>query len=321
MSPRWTALPAARSKAPVLQIRLFLVLGVLILAASFGLISLVAWINVKPTPPTPTPVSASASATVATNYLLGQSTVVPVAPVAATTAGVQWTLDQTLGLSPNSPTGTRDLYSLVLDKSGSHPYGFTITTYGPTGATVDVETDYYVAVTNYGTFVVAVPMYLTATGSQLAALPSLSAYAPVASGTNTGLDYHLLTGYEAPSSAMNAAVQSWAQAYVTGTPTLASIVLAPNIASPDYESLTGFTLTSATALGAVPGAGVDAGYVYVRVRLVIASTSANGVSLTMDTDLMLQQTTAQPAYKAVAWGPTGSAGSLVPYQTNLYTNQ
>ena len=120
---------------------------------------------------------------------------------------------------------------------------------------------------------------------------------------------------------MDAAVQSWAQAYVTGSPSLASVVLAPNIANPDYQSLTNFSLTSATALGAVPGTGTDAGYVYVRVRLVIRSTSANGVSLTMDTNLMLQQTTAQPAYKAVAWGPTGSAASLVPYQTNLYTNQ
>jgi hypothetical protein len=321
MSPRWTALPAARSKAPVLQIRLALVLGALVLSACFGIISLFAWLSVKPTPPTPTPVSASASATVATNYLLGQPTVVPVAPVAATTAGVQWTLDQTLGLPPNSPVGTRYLYSLVLDKSGSHSYGYTITSYGPTGATVDVETDYYVAVTNYGTFVVAVPMYLTATGPQLAALPSLSPYAPTASGSNTGLDYHLQSGFEAPTSPMNDAVQSWAQAYVTGTPSLASIVLAPNIASPDYQSLSGFKLTSATALGAVPGSGTDAGYVYVRVRLVILSTSANGVSLTMDTDLMLQQTTDQPAYKVVAWGPTGSAGSLVPYQTDLYTNQ
>ena len=165
--PRWTALPASRSKAPILQIRLFLVLGALILAAVLGVVSTVAWLNVKPTPPTPTPVSQSASATVATNYLLGQSTVVPVAPVASTSNGAQWTLDQTLGQAPNSPVGTRYLYSLVLDKSGSHPYGYTITTYGPVGAVVNVETDYYVAVTNYGTFVVSVPMYLTASGPQL----------------------------------------------------------------------------------------------------------------------------------------------------------
>ena len=323
MPSRWTALPANRSKAPVLQVRLFLVLGVLGIAALLGLISTFAWLNVKPTPPTPTPQTQSASETVATNYLLGQNTVVPVAPPATNGDGIQWTLDQSLGLSPTSVKGPRDLYSLVLDKSGNHPNGYTVTTYGVTGDISYVETDYYIAVTNYGTFVVSVPMYITSAGAQLAALPALTPYTPTASGNNSGLDYHIYAGYEAPTAAMSDALQDWASAYVTGNPSLDSVVAPPNITDPNYQSLSGFSLVpgSATAIGAVPGTGAYVDYVYLRARLAIRSSSANGVTLTMDYDLMLQETTVQPTYKVVAWGPAGSAASLVPYQTNLPANQ
>src|ERR1022692_1741798 len=104
---RWSALPAARSKAPVLQIRLFVILGALLVAAAAGILSTFAWMNVKPTPATPSPQATTVSATVASNCLLGQSTVVPVAAPDTSSVAAPWTLDSGLGLAPGSPVGTR----------------------------------------------------------------------------------------------------------------------------------------------------------------------------------------------------------------------
>jgi len=41
----WSAIPAARSTAPVLKIRLALVLGALLLSAAMGIVSTMAWIS------------------------------------------------------------------------------------------------------------------------------------------------------------------------------------------------------------------------------------------------------------------------------------
>jgi hypothetical protein len=251
--------------------------------------------------------------TVATDYLLGLPTQVPVAAPAQSTNGNQWSNDQNLAAAGSSKD--RKLYSLVLFDGGNHPNGYTITTYGVTGALTYVETDYYVASTNYGTFTVAVPMYLTPAGPELAALPALSPYTPSATSGNDGLDYHILPSYIAPTQPMVTATQDWATAYVNGSPSLFSVM--QPVSGANYTSLTGFKLISSTSIGEVPGTGNYGNYVYERARLVMASTSANGVTLTMDYDLMLQEVTQQPTYRVVAWGPAGSAASLVPYQTNL----
>ncbi len=310
---RWSAIPAARSKAPALQLRLFLVLALLGLSSAAGLLSAFAWLNVKPATATPSPTALTAAETVATDYLLGIPTPVPVAPVAQNTTGAQWTMNQSLG---SSGAGTRTIYSLVLDKSGSHPYGYDLSVYGQAPSTIYVETDHFVAVTNLGTFDVAVPMYLTAAGPELAALPSLSPYTPAATPGATALDYHVEPGFEAATPQMNSAAQAWAQAFTTSAAAVATVVATPG-ADTNFQYLPGFSLVSATALGAVPGVGSDAGYVYLRERLVVRSTSANGVTLTMDYDLMLANTSLAINYKVVAWGPAGSAASLIPYQTNL----
>jgi hypothetical protein len=317
---RWSALPAARSKAPVLQIRLYVVLGLLLISAAAGIVSTIAWMNVKPATATPQPDTATASATVATDFLLGQPTPIPVAPPATSTNGAQWTLDPTLGVTTPVALGTRELYSLTLDKSGSHGYGYTITTYGSAPNVTYVETDYYVAVTNYGTFDVAVPMYITPAGPELAALPTLLPYTPQASGTLNGLDYHTEPGYETAPAAVATAAQTWAQDYVGNSSALGTEVANPS-GDTDYAGLSGFTLISATPIGAVPGTGTDAPYIYLRERLVISPASAKGVTLSMDFDLMLTTPTSGNVYNVVAWGPAGSANSLVPYQTNLATNQ
>jgi hypothetical protein len=47
--PTWSAIPAARSSAPVLKIRLAVVLGALLLAAAAGIFSSIAWLSAPAT--------------------------------------------------------------------------------------------------------------------------------------------------------------------------------------------------------------------------------------------------------------------------------
>ncbi|MFM7088855.1 MAG: hypothetical protein ACKOW9_05000 [Candidatus Paceibacterota bacterium] len=49
-NPKLTAVPSARSRLPVLQIRLALILGTLLFASLMGVVSTVAWISNKPAP-------------------------------------------------------------------------------------------------------------------------------------------------------------------------------------------------------------------------------------------------------------------------------
>lgn len=303
---RWSAIPAARSKAPILQIRLFAVVGVLILSALMGIFSTLAWISNASNPvPTPAPVAQAAgfAESIAQDYLAGRTTTLPVASDLSPDFASQYTSSDRLKVVSLSRQG----FTSVSDNLGV------------------IETTYFLAVTTQGTYRLAVPVRLTTKGPVLATYPTLL---PARYKASTGpLDFsnnpypndpYYITPTTIQTATPNVAtsISTWATALAANdTQALYQIVNDPNpSAQPgDYVGLGGFTLrTKPQILG---GYQVPGSELYVRVRLVMSSSSAKGVILSNDYDLEIANPKS-PNPAVVAWGPAGSSKNLVAYQTN-----
>jgi hypothetical protein len=297
--PRLTAVPAARSRMPVLRIRLALVLGSLVAAAVLGLLSTLAWM----TQSTPAPDLSQALpkgkgvATIAAEaWLDGKPIEVPAlmdvalpeTRVPLVHSDLTWE-----GFAPRAlPSGVSyevHRFLVVLP--------FTLDSGKQSNRVMRVFTT--VAVTPDGR-------------SYLAALPSM---APVDMRTGKGvLDYSDLQPKPLPSDAI-AQIEQWADAWAADDRDQLKLLTGDTVSGVEYPGIGGFESTGSDVIAALSAGETAYGSdtYLVRVRISLASGGANQFQTETDMDLtMVDITTGLP--RIVGWGPAG-AGLRGPSET------
>jgi hypothetical protein len=288
---RWTQIPAARSSAPVLKIRVYAVLGALVVAALCGVFATVAWLANNPDIPDPVPQpQALAEAAVAADaFLTGQ----------ATTLAVAEGVDRRFGSGDTAvalPGATR-----------AHWASFTVGEVA--GRTYEVHR-----------FVVAgspprqlwVTVELTTSGPILAASPAVGPL-PVAPDGRPALDWRELPTETRVTDDLRRVAGEWAAAYAADDrDRLRS--LTGDLEARTYAGLGGFTVESATVVSTVELG--DSGDWVARVRVVLVGAppgeGLEGFRGVVEFDLRVADpATGNP--KVVAWGPAGSGPTLVRF--------
>lgn len=296
MSRPWSAIPAARSSAPVLRVKLITIVGLLVAATVSGPVSLVMALSRHT--PAPVQVGSSNSMTtasaqiVAADYLNGRPSPVAVANGSTTDP-----------LTVSSSFG----YPSVGNASGRFPYQQLVFAGSSprTDGTVSYELDYFLVESTSSLYVLTVSMLNTPSGPVLGALPSLTSYVPPTSNTTDPLDYSGDTGYvvgngaySAYSSYIQSAVTAWAAAYASGSQSGLQAV-AKYAHQPYYPVLGGFHSAGVLIKSEV----IAPAGLYVRVAVHLVRPHFSSVS---EYDLLIAGgNTASPA--VVSWGPAGSA--------------
>lgn len=336
----WSAIPAARSSLPVLKIRLFLVLGSLLLAAALGIVSTVAWLTRPPAGGggAPTPHALGFATTIATNYLTDH-------PVSLMNGIVS-------GLNPSLGHPTRPDFGLPVT---SFAYDTFVTGPNPVYINGDfLETYYFDVETTRANYLLAVPVDVTPTGNSLAAYPTLlpyvnlspsfpsgppSTYGIYSATDNTSagvIDYSHDTNPVGCSGCTNSLstpvtsiISQWAADF-TSNSSQAQADLQKNVvgdasASPGtYIGLSGINpLANSTYVTVVGGTqqtttigNTQVPVDIVHVTLLLTPTGAKGFTVSSDYDLLvIDPQTSTP--HVVAWGPAGSGPTLVAYQNRI----
>lgn len=299
-NPRLTAIPAARSSAPVLKIRLALVLGTLLLAAVAGVFAAVSWVMYQPPVVdlnASVPRGRGLATVTAEAYLLGTLTPVPVVegltyrpvdPGAFEISGdIQWDRFSRFTL----PSGTFERHSFLFYR------------------VVGTENNRPVLELSEITVLVTVPS--SAAGPPLPgtlALAAAPAVRPLRYRNSAVVaDFSDLDGVGAlPPTARELLASQWVKAYATDNAELLLRYSGTSDTGFRYVGIGGFTTDSSLRLITAIDRGGDAWLVRARVLLV----SANGTKAEMDIDVTVADaSTGNP--KIVAWGPAGS-GALAP---------
>lgn len=296
--PRLTAVPAARSRFPVLQIRLALVLGSLLFAALMGIISTVAWINNKP-----------AAVDLSGNVAYGRG----VAQVAVNT----W-LDGKNVLIP----GLKDV---TLRGSGKPlPHGdvvwdsFKRQQLPGSGliyerhsfiTTIDGKNDDGQSVVR----LVKVSVTVAFPAGQQAVLAAAPSLEPVDPRSYDGsFDYSDLRPKAVPGN-VPAQLQAWAEAYASDDRSALKQLTGDGTAGVEYAGIGGFALDSVSVVNAIPAGATTYGADTWLVRARILLIGANEFSSVSEMDItVVSASSGLP--RIVGWGPAG-VGLLGPLDT------
>lgn len=303
-NPRLTAIPAARSSAPVLKIRLFLVLGSLLASALAGVGAMVAWATYQPPlvdVAAVVPRGRGLASLVARSYVSGQAVPVPAAAsliYSPPSAGVFAAVTE-----PEWDGFVR--YTVPAGTFERHSFLFHRTVPGPDGAVVDLfELVVYLSVPADGTpgnpALAAAPSVLPAPHRNSSAVADYSDSEAVGN---------------LPAEARQLLEGPWVRAFATNNGEL--LLQYSGEADPAYRyvGLGGFSEASTLRVQTAIDRGGDSWLVRARVRLV----GANELSAEMDIDVTIEAaSTATP--KIVAWGPAGS-GALGPDAVRVPANQ
>lgn len=307
----FSAVPAARSSAPVLKIKLYVVLGAVLLAAALGPISfLLTTAKAGSAGPTTASVDYAAAGyarLVAEDFLSGRATSVPVAEDVDPLFGVQES-----ALAQRQPLPYTGL-TLVASEESNDPE--SLQTY---------EISKFVFLLGSKPMKLDITMLKTADGPVLAAAPAMRP-ADLTADKYDRVNYSGSATFEdgAPDGAVGDKVAEWAKAYVSDDrKTLAELTGDP--AGGTYAGLGGFELARdaeitsyvveapanvPTVNGVAPNQPM-----YVRVQVWVNPTGAQQSVLSTEYDLLVFDSgTAQP--KIVAWGAAGSA-PLTPFSNS-----
>lgn len=336
----WSAIPAARSSLPVLKIRLFLVMGSLLLAAALGLVSTFAWLS-RPNVASggsPSPHALGFATTIATDYLTDQ----PVTLMNGLVSG----LNPSLGhpVRPDSGMGVTS-------------FGYDTFVTGPNPAYINgdfLETYYFDVATHQGNYLLAVPVDVTSTGNSLAAYPTLLPYVNLSPSYPSGppatygiysatpntsatqIDYSHDTnpvGCSGCSSSLpqpvTSVISQWASDF-TSTSSAAQADLQKNVVGDasalpgSYIGLSGVRPLSPSAYVTVIGGTQQSTTIgtttypadIIHITLLLSPTSAKGFTVSSDYDLLvIDPQTSTP--HVVAWGPAGSGPTLTAFQNRI----
>lgn len=281
---RWTAIPAQRSSAAALKVKVWTILGLLITCAVLGLLSSVAWLSSKAQGAASAPVATGNGATggafaaaAAEDFVAGRAYSVPVASDVGAPAGAGGLEGVQAVVWVNASTFT------TADGRRYEIHTFALPGDPPRRVSVTVE--------------------LTPTGPVLATAPTLQ---PVLVGDGDGLEPFGEVTLQA-SNALGRIVGEWASAYA-GDSRQDLFDLTGDRKNRTYYGLGGMTAADASIL-ALEQAQV-AGYAAVRVTFTLTDGK---FSMPVTYDLLAADwDTASP--KIVAWGAAGTGPYLQPFQ-------
>lgn len=298
----WTAVPATRSSAPVLKIKLYALAGAIGLMCALSLISFLGFIGSRG--------AGVATATddavlsderafaeqVARDMLSGRPTTLAVAAGVDSSFGFS---NSDAGVAP-AAIGFRDLVwsgtrSNVVNERAYRIHSFSVRT-GDQTLVLDVTT-----MRSSEGFPVLVAQPSLAPAVVPKVIPPLLDFAE---------DANVI---DSTPTLVRDVVALWAAAYATNNAgELHRLANDPN--ANGYVGLGGFGVVGEPSYGVAVQA-VNAPTMNVRVRVVFRSTGANQYQVSNDFDLLIGDwETALP--KVVAWGPPGSAIALTPYSNN-----
>lgn len=295
------AVPQLKSSQRALQVRLYAVIGLLLLAAASGPLSLLlsASRSDPQIPVTPDAAATGVAEIAARQFLSGGGTNVPVAG------------------SVDARLGRVDVEFRGVDISYLVHLGAEIGIIEDIRAPQAFQIDRFLVITGDGESVV---MAVTTTpgpfGPVLAAAPSIQPFETPRRSVD-GLDYRQVSSRESLPAPVRRTVTDWAQAFTSESPDV-SRQLRQLAGDPDvtreYRGLSGFSLEREPQVLAVVAGGEDGTTLYVRIGLWLAPSGAEGVVVNAEYDLRVSNAL-QANPNVVAWGPPGSAaaGQLTPY--------
>jgi hypothetical protein len=296
-----TAIPAARSSAPVLKIRFYTIFGSLLLAAVAGIFAAVSWATYQPQAvdlTAPVPRGRGLATVTADAYLRGALAPVPVvqgltykpaAPGAFQVDGeVRWDRFSRFAL----PSGTFERHTLLFYR------------------VMGTENSRPLLELSEITVLVAVPSTPAAGGiaqgtPALAATPSVR---PAKFRNSAAIaDFSDLEGVAPlPPTSRDLLTTQWVKAYATDNAELLLRYSGTSDTGFRYIGIGGFTDESTLRVVTAVNRGDDAWLVRARVLLA----GANGTQAEMDLDVTIRDASSGNP-KIVAWGPAGS-GALTP---------
>lgn len=305
---RWTAVPASRSSAPVLKVRLYLVMGALVFSAVCGILAILVVVSRSNAPQVAQgaalPSAVAEATATASEYLAGRPVTMSLAggledllkPAGKPLAGVS-SVDW-VGFTPATPVaGTNlELHRFLVTVPGEdpdNPRRYTLTVPVQLVATKTAKAE------DGSTVVVAQQPVL-------AAAPSLEAALRPASGLPRFDWENAPTPALSPSPQMDSAVKDWATAYLANdSDGLSKVVRDPE--GRQYVGLGGFTLEDAEVLAAVKGNQGDI------VRVSLTAKGPGDFVVPMEFDLLATGVeSGDPSI--TAWGAPGTGTGLAPYQ-------
>lgn len=315
-----TAVPAAtRSSERVRKLIVNTILIVGAVSALCGVFATIAWIAFSPNVPTKDdiiPVASATAYTVATDFLAGRPTAVPVADGVDRTFGrINVRVDERPEPLPVVSLSVLEVVDGFLSggDQGGPAQQYEIHRF-LVGVSPEVgEADEFIPVGSL--YTLEVTMLVTRQGPVLGATPALLPYLGADDGVFRPIDYSQFTGPSGTSvpEASRAAIQSWAEAYTSNNAAALRQITQDGIHEEDYVGLSGFTLAEDVQIVSAVPVG-DGTTLQVQVLLLVSSDRANGFESTLSYDLRVERTNTQsPA--VTAWGPPGSTG-LQPYQNN-----
>jgi len=290
-SPRLTAIPAARSSAAVLKVRLILVLGSLLLAAGAGIFAAYSYITFTPPQVNPDsfePRGQGLASMVAVAFLNGQELPIPVADEVPELPGELVPLPHTPPQWNTFESGTiRGRYAEL------HSFSFyrVFNEATPDEAKILYQLDVLVSFTDRNTPV-------------LGALPS---FQPVIAGNSGTSTLPNKDGASDITTGQRNALESWAKAWAANDTEELSTVAGAGTGY-RYLGLGGFQSTGVQVLSLAlltPQASAAERTFTARTR--VSLVSANGYETSMDMDVLLRGTGDDNVRAYVtAWGPAGS---------------
>jgi hypothetical protein len=297
-----TAIPAQRSSAALVKLKVALILGSAMLAALLGVVSLVAWIAFTPEVPSVEdllPRGGAHARAVAEDFLAGRKTSVPVAE----------RVGPDFGAVPGNP----------MERRGSFGHtSLTVAEVTPMAVKTDsgvreFEVHRFLVSREERLFWLDITLLLTDEGPVLGALPSLGPV-PAQTKGHLALDYSDLDQAPLPNH-YTAVVTAWGTHFAANEPDKLWDVVVKDETSDrqlfEYVGLGGFSAGDLQIRSVV---GIPGGGYLVRVQLLLRPEGADGASVSTEYDLRL--TGNDSSARVVAWGPPGSGPTLAPF-TNL----
>jgi hypothetical protein len=301
-----TAVPAQRSSAALLRVKVAALIGFASVASLSGIASTIAWTAFSPDIPQVEdllPVGSAYAQTVAGDFLAGRPTFVPTATDIDATFG---TADFAIDPATRKPIPVRSVAPLKVSRE-------TLTT--PEGVQV-YELHSYLVSTPTELRQLDILLLLTQERPVLAAQPSLLPLDPV-EGTYEPVDYRQFSNARTTTSpTTNEQIRAWANAFARNDAAALRQVTGDNVTTGSYVGLGGYRVAdSPLVINAVTAGGPDR--LVVRVRLLLAADGTDGAVASADYDLLvIDATTELP--KIAAWSAPG-APKLEPFMNNPTT--
>lgn len=298
---RLTAVPAKRSSAPVLQIRLILVLGSLLLAAVAGVVSTFAWLSLSIPEPDLTkalPEGKAVAEIAAKDWLNGEVLSVP-------SSGIE--LPKSANPLPYSALSwdgftTSSLPSGVVYEL--HSFSLQLVEPSPDGKS-----------TVKRNMILTVPVSLNSEGD-----PIIVGF-PYMEQSSTKpeeiiFDYTDVASGALPGGASEQ-ITKWAQSWASDNREQLKLLTGDTTGGVEYRGIGGFAPDRVQILNAVPGGNNSYGSdtYLVRVRIFLSSSSANKFTTATELDLTLADASSGLP-KIVGWGPAGK-GLSGPQDTRI----